>query len=593
MAKERRGRVAKRATKKYADLNEYALDYEKNISKNSIQLLAGTYRGELANSIKLDIDIPDFGRIGPIEVQVIFRSPDGMTALQFVDIPQELHDAYEEAKSAGMKEVLPYVEQGIVILTKDHESLMEELRQELRAQFEEEKAELQRTFEEEIDRIQEEHEARIALLSAEITERATQIDDTAEEDAPVIEVERGYELPELNQLEVEQKGLFEELPRVLFEIGLDKKTGILEMFGGDVDRYAFIKDGQLCAWKTSIKEESLGSLLMNSRQITSEDQKKCEELMEKKGIRLGDAAIQLGIFSEKQRRTFLTKQNELVTSQAVTHVQSEFIFYVAESLPEIYMSNPTSLLQVSYMFAFAITEKKGARVIFTEFATSLQETLVMTPLGKALLVQFALSDLQRKFLQSIAPSQLLLKDALALPDVERGEKAVLIKTLMKLEILSFYKKDQPEQAQEISPEILQWLEQMEKLIDTRTHFEVLGLHWICTNPEIEQAFANQKRKTSEAEKQLDREGKIRLDVIEKGIQQSYQVLHLSSSRQEYRRQIFHLDEIQQAANELAKRGRICLAKGEKMPAMAAFTKAMELIPENPDYRKMLISVHRK
>ena len=36
-----------------------------------------------------------------------------------------------------------------------------------------------------------------------------------------------------------------------------------------------------------------------------------------------------------------------------------------------------------------------------------------------------------------------------------------------------------------------------------------------------------------------------------------------------------------------------LAKGEKIPAMAAFTKAMELMPENPEYRKMLISVHRK
>ena len=88
--------------------------------------------------------------------------------------------------------------------------------------------------------------------------------------------------------------------------------------------------------------------------------------------------------------------------------------------------NPTSLLQNSYLFA-AITEKKGSRSIFTEWATSFQETLIMTPLGKALLVQFDLSDVQREFLQSIAPSQLMLKDALALPNVDRKKKQFLFR----------------------------------------------------------------------------------------------------------------------------------------------------------------------
>ena len=81
----------------------------------------------MANSIKLDIDIPDFGRVGPIEAQVIFRSPDGMSALQFVEIPQELHDAYEKAKEAELVQIQPFIEQGIVIMVKDHEAKMKEL----------------------------------------------------------------------------------------------------------------------------------------------------------------------------------------------------------------------------------------------------------------------------------------------------------------------------------------------------------------------------------------------------------------------------------------------------------------------------------
>ena len=179
----------------------------------------------------------------------------------------------------------------------------------------------------------------------------------------------------------------------------------------------------------------------------------------------------------------------------------------------------------------------------------------MTPLGKALLVQFDLSDVQRKFLQNIAPSQLLLKDALALPNVGREEKAVLIQTLMELNILSFQKEQEEQNKQDISPELLRWLEQMEKLIEKRSYFEILGLHWICINQEIEQAFSNKKRKIEASQKQVDRESKIRLDTIEQGIQKAYNALQTSSARQEYRRQIFHLDEIKQAANELAKQGK--------------------------------------
>ena len=83
------------------------------------------------------------------------------------------------------------------------------------------------------------------------------------------------------------------------------------MFGNDIERYAFIKDGQLCAWKTTIKEESLGSLLINSKQISKKIKRRCEELMEQKGIRLEKLATQLGIFSEKQIKTFFDQTKRI------------------------------------------------------------------------------------------------------------------------------------------------------------------------------------------------------------------------------------------------------------------------------------------
>ena len=142
---------------------------------------------------------------------MIFRSPDGMSALQFIEIPQELHDAYEKAKDAELGQVRPFIDK-VVIMVKDHEAKMEELREEMLSQFAEEKAELQRQFEEKLEQIQEEHEREL-FLSAEITERATQVENVVD-DRPV-DVVRGYKLPELTQLEVVQKDPLQNYPSLV------------------------------------------------------------------------------------------------------------------------------------------------------------------------------------------------------------------------------------------------------------------------------------------------------------------------------------------------------------------------------------------
>ena len=63
----------RRATRKYESLVDFVKDYSQSLSSGAINLPAGSFRGELANEIKLDLSIPDFGRIGPITAQVIFR----------------------------------------------------------------------------------------------------------------------------------------------------------------------------------------------------------------------------------------------------------------------------------------------------------------------------------------------------------------------------------------------------------------------------------------------------------------------------------------------------------------------------------------
>ena len=141
----------RRATRKYETVFEFVQDYTNSLKNNAISLPAGSFRGELANTIKLDLSIPDFGRIGPIEAQVIFRDPSGSVALRLPNPPMEMHETFAKAKEQCVEQAKPFVDAGLVVFAQEHESKVKELEDKLTAQQEE----WEKRLKEEIARLSE------------------------------------------------------------------------------------------------------------------------------------------------------------------------------------------------------------------------------------------------------------------------------------------------------------------------------------------------------------------------------------------------------------------------------------------------------
>ena len=74
--------ATRRATLKYPDLFAYYADLDEHLSNGFCFLPPGTVKGELAGEIKLDINVPVVGRMGPFHAQVVQRAPDGGYGLQ-------------------------------------------------------------------------------------------------------------------------------------------------------------------------------------------------------------------------------------------------------------------------------------------------------------------------------------------------------------------------------------------------------------------------------------------------------------------------------------------------------------------------------
>ena len=124
----------RRATRKYESIFEFVQDYTNSLVNNAISLPKGSFRGELANTIKLDLSIPEYGRIGPIDAQVIFRDPSGSAALRLPNPPPEVRTTFEKAKQQCMSEAQPFVDSGLVVFQNTHEEKVKELEDRLVSQ---------------------------------------------------------------------------------------------------------------------------------------------------------------------------------------------------------------------------------------------------------------------------------------------------------------------------------------------------------------------------------------------------------------------------------------------------------------------------
>ena len=564
--------ATRRATRKYETLFEFVNDYTNSLKNNAINLPAGSFRGELANSIKLDLSIPEFERIGPIEAQVIFRDPSGSVALRIPSAPPELHTTFEKAKAQCMGEAQPYVDAGLVIFKSDHDQKVKELEQKL----DDQKKEWERRLREEIAKLQAETETKLEALKEELeAQRAA---------APAVQTERGISIVDFSELAVSAEGKMEQFHDFLLEASKKQWTGLLYIDQGSQRRFAYLDQGAVVAWRSDpiIEKEVLGVLLYNFKQITKEQLEQSLALMEEKGIRQGEAFVELGFMNFPQMVTVLSKQVEYIFQQVRTQKRGEFSFYECK-LPEKFLATKLYYINILMREIRIKASKMPAQALFKPISTALNKNVYLEAEVLPSLRFATFSPEERKTLQFIQTKALPLKDLIKVVPIPKADVNNFFWMMMELGALSFDAPTQKTTSQtavkQVDPDAL--LDQKIQEIEKGTHFDVLGLHWICVNADVENAFAEQS-------KLIDiLKNKEEFALVSSGIKDAYEVMKNADERRAYRSRLFHSKFLEEAATLLAQKGEDAISKKDKTLACICFAKAIELCPQEAQYKEGL------
>jgi hypothetical protein len=375
----------------------------------------------------------------------------------------------------------------------------------------------------------------------------------------------------------------ERLHNFLLEAGKRQWTGLLYIDQGAQRRFAYLDGGAVVAWRSDplIEKEVLGILLYNFKQITQEQLKQSLALMEEKGIRQGEAFVELGFMNFPQMVTVLSKQVEYIFQQVRKENKGEFSFYEA-NLPEKFLSNKMHYINLLMRDLRIKVKRMSPQGMFKTLSACLNKKVYLDSELLPALRFVSFQPTERKTMQMIQQKPMLLRDLLKVVPIPKTEVNAFFWMMNELSAFSFdspiKQKTSDAPSQEIDPDKL--LHQKIQEIEKGTYFDVLGLHWICVKADVEKGFAEESRAIEVLK------GQAEYKLLSSGLQEAYAVLKDTDERRSYRGRLFHQKFLTEAARLLAERGEQSIPK-DKTLAYTCFAKAIELCPNESSFKEGL------
>lgn len=566
----------RRATRKYTEINDFIEDYDNGLNKGSLQLPSGSYRGELANEIKLDISIPEIGRFGPIVAQVVLRSPDGTVALRIPTVPDEIHEAYKEASNRMLGDVQPFIEMGLVILKSEHDQIVSELEEKIANQLV--------VFEEQLKNALDEKEAESKEKIAAMAARLAASGGTSGPVSTVIT--RGFPIPHYEDTEPSFKGVFgnEDFVQFIVDASANKVTGLLVVEDGDQKRYGFFDKGGPVGWRSEplLENEVLGMLLYKAKQITKEQLQTSLEMMEEKSIRQGEAFSQMGVMSFSQMVRVLGKQVDFIFHQVRTMKSGQFTFYPLEELPERFVPPRLNTIEILFREKYKYARKASQDQIYKDYAIRLNSYMSYSEVAKRVIGQIKFNAQEKRLVEVIGSKNWRLREAFSVSPLSKGAMSAFIWSCNELGFFDYADSEDESRTEErYSGRFLR----KKRQIQGGSYFDILEVHWICLPQEVEDAYKKMRdffdvSLNTEMPSQFHNDAKL----ISKSIHEAYTKLKVDSQRREYRLEMIEKEMIKQSAALLSKKGEMAIMRRDRREACGCYSKALELVPGNQEYR---------
>jgi hypothetical protein len=552
----------------------------------------------LAPEIKLDLTVPVAGRIGPITAQVVQRAPDGGYGLKLPDFNSEAGSSLKKLEKT-VASVEAYLSR------KSQEA------EETPADPTEDMARL---------------EARVAELEAELAARpvvdamtaadpgagpasvpdggdeepvdadsARSLDEETVAVVPVATEEqeakpRGIPIVDVSAVAPTMEGITEgnAMRMGIMDIVANRFTGLFTLHQDDgTVRYAYFKSGGPVAWRTvpMMEREVLGMLLFKAGQISKEQLQESVEIMQNKGIRQGEAFIEMGVMSFSQLIMVLGKQNEFILQQVLTTAKGSWTFHVLPKMPEAFLPPPVRVGALLFRSMIEEAKKLRGQRLADQLRDYINQYVLVAEGRKALFADLGLNASERRLIAIIAERTIRMRELFSMSPLSRQNTAAVFYALIELGMFSFGERETHNRyLQRMGANISK---KKRQLIQS-THFDVLEVHWISLPEEIDQGYEKLKEEyLLSSFVNIPEDLAETIQRINDRIDEAYNVLKDENQRREYRKTLVEDFMIVQSAELLSKKGEMAVMRQERQIAVDCFSKALELQPRSGEYRASL------
>jgi hypothetical protein len=552
----------------FPDLLSFIDQYQKMLVHDSLFLPPEFVNGEdFANEIKLDLILPNVGRVGPVKAQVIHRDPGGGLALRLPDLQTEAGAAIQQVFDGMGQLISALADMGKVVDTESHEALQARL--------------------DEAEARAEAAEQRIASLEAQL--QAGIPSAPAGTGTPQVQARagRGFAVPDTSDLEPAIHGALGDraFRDAIIQLAIERVTGLMTIHLPDGRiRYGFWFQGGPVGWRTDPIQESevLGMLLFKAGQISKEQLSSSLEIMQSKGSRQGEAFIDMGLMSFTQLAMVLGKQVEYLLQQVMQSTEGTWEFHVLQSLPEQFMPPPLKVAAVIYRALTKAVKELSSGKVAEQLRPSLDRYVKFSEDFVAIAKDLKLSKEERRFVEVVGSKSWRMREIFSVSPLSRLNTAATIWAFSELGFFNF--KDTEDDAR--------YLERVEKMIGRKvkqinggTLFDMLDLHWISLPDETRIAYTRLMEEFDPAQfKNLPGEQTKKLKNIREHIEEAYRVLSSDTKRREYRKEKVEDFLIVQSAALLAKKGEMAIMRHDRAEAVNCFAKALELVPSSGEFK---------
>lgn len=556
--------------------NPFALlaDVDGPLRSGTLVLPPDALDGEPAPEFKLDLVIPEIGRVGPLQAQVITALPQGGYAVRLPDRSVELEAAAEKVRRLLEQARLHLLSTGAVAPPGGADAAELE-RSRLRVK------ELERA-------LHVSEAARVELGRAGGGGEGPRGASGGGAEPP--RAVRGYHVPPLDPAEATLQGNLGDVSirDAWMRLAVDKTTGIFtwKLPGGRM-RWGFWHKGGPVGFRSEPvdEQEVLGVLLFRANQITREQLAESLRIMQERGVRQGDALVDMGVLTFTQLVLLLQKQAEFIFQRVQAEREGTWTFHALDELPERFL-NPA--IRVAAML-FRQLRTRSKDLPAEELAESLRPRLdryvYLVKGAERVIEEMRLTPDEQGFIRIITQTSYRLRELSSVSNLPRSGTASMVWSLDQLRLLDY----------RVEEAVARGEARVSKLLGSRkttlrkgTLFDRLDIHWICTSRDVEASWKRLSEEFPEGDYgRFGPEWAADVEAITRGLREAYEKLRDDHARREYRASIIERPMIDQSAQMLAGKGEMAVLKQNWREAYECYSKANELMPGVAEYRSAL------